>query len=132
VYYIVLGSGMPMDCIDYFELKGVWVKACRNGNVRKLNPFERGFFRACLTYTKLNGVIVNKTVLDMLRRLIEMLTATPRREALRQGFEKVKSLVKNNLLTRIFPKILDWVTNLDYIMYLGFMEINKPEYLKVY
>jgi hypothetical protein len=68
----------------------------------------------------------------MLRRLIEVLTNTPRREALRQGFEKVKSLVKNNLLTRIFPKILDWVKDLDYIMYLGFMEINKPEYLKVY
>jgi hypothetical protein len=132
MFIILFRLGMPMDCIDYFELKGVWVKACRNGNVRKLNPFERGLFRACLTYTKKNGVIVNRTVIGMLRRLIEVLTTTPRREALKQGFEKVKSLVKNNLLTRIFPKILDWVTNLDYIMYLGFMEINKPEYLKVY
>jgi hypothetical protein len=123
---------MPIDCIDYFELKGVWVKAYRNVNIRKLNAFEKGLFRACLTYTKLNGVIVNKTVLDMLRRLIEILTITPRREALKQGFEKVKSLVKNNLLTKIFPKILDWVKDLDYIVYLGFMEINKPEYLKVY
>ena len=25
---------------DYFELRGVWVKACRNGNIRKLNSFE--------------------------------------------------------------------------------------------
>jgi hypothetical protein len=123
---------MSMDCIDYFELKCVWVKACRNGNIRKLNPFERGLFRACLTYTRKNGVIVNETVLDMLRRLIEILTITPRREALKQGFEKVKSLVKNNMLTKIFPKILDWVKDLDYIMYLGFMEINKPEYLKIY
>ena len=123
---------MAVNCVDYFELKSVWVKACRNGNIRKLNPFERGLFRACLTYTKLNGVIVNKTVIGMLRRIIEVLTTTPRREALKQGFEKVKSLVKNNMLTRIFPKILDWVKNLDYIMYLGFMEINKPEYLKVY
>jgi len=122
---------MSIDCIDYFELKSVWVKAYRNGNIRKLNAFEKGLFRACLTYTKLNGVIVNKTVLDMLRRLIEILTITPRREALKQGFEKVKSLVKNNLLTRIFPKILDWVKDLDYIVYLGFMEINKPEYLKI-
>jgi hypothetical protein len=123
---------MSIDCVDYFELKCVWVKACRNGNIRKLNPFERGLFRACLTYTRKNGVIVNETVLDMLRRLIEILTITPRREALKQGFEKVKSLVKNNLLTRIFPKILDWVKDLDYIVYLGFMEINKPEYLKIY
>jgi len=123
---------MPMDCIDYFELKSVWVKACRNGNIRKLNPIQRGLFRACLTYTRKNGVIVNETVLDMLRRLIEILTITPRREALKQGFEKVKSLVKNNMLTKIFPKILDWVKNLDYIIYLGFMEINKPEYLKIY
>ena len=123
---------MPIDCIDYFELKCVWVKACRNGNIRKLNPFERGLFRACLTYTKLNGIIINKTVLDMLKRLIEVLTTTPRREALKQGFEKVKSLVKNSLLIKVFPKILDWIKNLDYIMYLGFMEINKPEYLKIY
>ncbi|MCC6019499.1 MAG: hypothetical protein LM601_10740 [Candidatus Verstraetearchaeota archaeon] len=124
--------GMPIDCIDYFELKGVWVKACRNGNIRKLNPFERGFFRACLTYTKLNGIIINKTVIGMLRRLIEVLTTTPRKEALKQGFEKVKSLVENSLLIKVFPKILDWVKDLDYIMYLGFMEINKPEYLKIY
>jgi hypothetical protein len=123
---------MPIDCIDYFELKSVWVKACRNGNVRKLNPFERGLFRACLTYTKLNCVIVNKTVIDMLRRLIEALTTTPRREALRQGFERVKSLIGNNLLIGMFPKILDWIRSLDYILYLGFMEINKPEYLRVY
>jgi len=123
---------MAVNCVDYFELKSVWVKACRNGNIRKLNPFERGLFRACLTYTKLNGVIVNKTVIGMLRRIIEVLTTTPRREALKQGFEKVKSLVKNSLLIKVFPKILDWVKNLDYIMYLGFMEINKPEYLKVY
>ncbi|MCR6692403.1 MAG: hypothetical protein MRT15_08425, partial [archaeon YNP-LCB-003-016] len=130
--YLLFRLGMSIDCIDYFELKGVWVKAYRNGNIRKLNAFEKGLFRACLTYTKKNGVIVNKTVLEMIGRIIEVLTTTPRREALRQGFEKVKSLVKNNLLTKIFPKILDWVTNLDYIMYLGFMEINKPEYLKVY
>jgi hypothetical protein len=123
---------MSMDCIDYFELKSVWVKAYRNGNIRKLNAFEKGLFRACLTYTKKNGVIVNETVLNMLRRLIEVLTTTPRREALRQGFEKVKSLVKNSLLIKVFPKVLDWVKNLDYIVYLGFMEINKPEYLKIY
>jgi hypothetical protein len=123
---------MPIDCVDYFELKGVWVKAYRNGNVRRLNPIQRGFFRACLTYTKLNSVIFNKTVLGMLRRLIEVLTTTPRREALKQGFEKAKSLVKNSLLIRMFPKVLDWVKNLEYVMYLGFMEINKPEYLKVY
>ena len=123
---------MPVDCVDYFELKCVWVKACRNGNIRKLNPFERGLFRACLTYTKFNGVIINKTVIGMLRRLIEVLTTTPRREALKQGFEKVKSLVENSLLIKVFPKILDWIKNLDYIMYLGFMEINKPEYLKIY
>jgi hypothetical protein len=123
---------MPIDCIDYFELKSVWVKACRNGNIRKLNPFERGLFRACLTYTKLNGLIVNKTVIDMLRRLIEALTTTLRREALRQGFERVKSLIGNNLLIGMFPKILDWIRSLDYILYLGFMEINKPEYLRVY
>jgi hypothetical protein len=123
---------MPVDCVDYFELKCVWVKACRNGNIRKLNPFERGLFRACLTYTKLNDIIINKTVIGMLRRLIEVLTTTPRREALKQGFEKVKSLVENSLLIKVFPKILDWVKDLDYIMYLGFMEINKPEYLKIY
>ena len=130
--YLLFRLGMSIDCIDYFELKSVWVKAYRNGNIRKLNPFERGLFRACLTYTKRNGVIVNKTVLEMIGRIIEVLTTTPRREALKQGFEKVKSLVKNNLLTKIFPKILDWVKDLDYIVYLGFMEINKPEYLKIY
>ena len=123
---------MPMDCIDYFELKAVWVKGCRNGNIQKLNPFEKGFFKACLTYTKVNGPIVNGKVVGMIRRLIDLLTMTPRREALKQGFEKVKSLIKNNNLIGMFPKILDWVRSLDYILYLGFMEMNKPEYLKVY
>jgi hypothetical protein len=123
---------MPMDCIDYFELKAVWVKGCRNGNIQKLNPFERGFFRACLTYTKINGPIISKKIIEMIRSLIDILTMTPRREALKQGFEKVKTLIKNINLIGMFPKILDWVGSLDYILYLGFMEINKPEYMKVY
>ena len=123
---------MPVNYIDYFELKAVWVKACRNGNIRKLNPIERGFFRACLTYTKVNGPIVSRTVLGMIGRLIEVLTITPRREALKQGFEKVKTLIKNINLIGMFPRILDWVRSLDYILYLGFMEMNKPEYMKVY
>ena len=123
---------MPMDCIDYFELKAVWVKGCRNGNIQKLNPIERGFFRACLAYTKINGPIISKKIIEMIRRLTDILTMTPRREALKQGFEKVKTLIKNNNLIGMFPKILDWVRSLDYILYLGFMEMNKPEYTKVY
>ena len=123
---------MPVNCIDYFELKSVWVKACRNGNIRKLNPMERGFFRACLTYTKINGPIISKKIIEMIRSLTDVLTMTPRREALKQGFEKVKALIKNINLIGMFPKILDWVGSLDYILYLGFMEINKPEYMKVY
>jgi len=123
---------MPMDCIDYFELKAVWVKACRNGNIQKLNPIERGFFRACLTYTKINGPIISKKIIEMIRSLIDILTMTPRREALKQGFEKVKTLIKNDNLIGMFPRILDWVRSLDYILYLGFMEVNKPEYMKVY
>ena len=68
-----------------------------------------------------DGVIVSSMVLSMLGRLIEILTMTPRMEALKQGFEKVKSLIGNSLLTRMFPKILDWVKNLDYILYLGLL-----------
>ena len=119
-----------MGCIDYFELRRIWVKGCRNGNVRKLNPFEVGFFKACLTYTKMNGLIVSRMVLDMLRRLIEILMMTPRREALKQGFNKAKTLIENSNLIRIFPKILDWIKSLDYILYLGFMEINNPNSVK--
>ena len=123
---------MPADYIDYFELKSVWVKGYRNGNIQKLNSIQRGFFRACLTYTKVNGPIISKKIIEMIRSLIDILTMTPRREALKQGFEKVKTLIKNNNLIGMFPKILDWIRSLDYILYLGFMEINKPEYMKIY
>ena len=124
---------MPIDFVNYFELKAVWVKGCRNGNVCRLNVIERGFFRACLTYTKVNGVIVSRMVLSMLRRLIEILTMTPRMEALKQGFEKVKTLIGNSLLIRVFPKILDCVKNLDYILYLGLLnhEFNLQSHLGI-
>ena len=89
-----------------------------------------GFFRACLTYTKVNGVIVSRMVLSMLRRLIEILTMTPRMEALKQGFEKVKTLIGNSLLIRVFPKILDWVKNLDYILYLYLGLLNHESIYK--
>jgi len=95
-----------------------------------LNPFEKGFFRACLIYTKINGVIINRTVLDMLRRVVELLTVTPHKEALKIGFEKVKNLIKNTALKGMFQKMLEWVASLEYIIYLGFMELNKPEYLR--
>jgi len=98
---------MSVDFVDYFELRSVWVRGCGNGNVRKLNPFEKGFFRACLIYTKINGVITNKTVLDMLRRVVELLTVTPHKEALKIGFEKVKNLIKNTALKSMFPKMLE-------------------------
>jgi hypothetical protein len=122
---------MSVDCVDYFELKSVWVRGCRNGNIRKLNPFERGLFRACLTYMKIKGPIINKKVLDMLGRLIEVLTITPRREALKYGFEKAKSLIRNSLLIRISPKILNLVRSLEYISYLGFMEMNRLNYIRI-
>jgi len=124
---------MSIDFVNYFELKAVWVKGCRNGNIQKLNPIERGFFRACLTYTKVNGVIVSNMVLSMLRRLIEILTMTPRMEALKQGFKKVKTMIKNGNLIGMFPKILDWVKNLDYILYLGLLnhEFNLQSHLGI-
>jgi len=41
-------------------------------------------------------------------------------------------MIKNGNLIGMFPRILDWVRSLDYILYLGFMEMNKSEYMKVY
>jgi hypothetical protein len=46
---------------------------------------------ACLTYIGVNGIVVNRTVPSPPEPLINLLTTTLRREALKQGLKRLKA-----------------------------------------
>lgn len=121
---------MSVEPIDYEDLRSLWVKAHRNGNIRKLNLIEKALFKACIAYSKLKGRIMSRVVLENLKPTIEKLKSTPKKEALKAGFMRIHKLINGGII-KLFPKILNWIIDENYILYIGFMEINNPPYMKV-
>lgn len=120
-----------MRPIYYEDLKNLWVKAHRNGNVRRLNVYEKAFYRVCMVYCRFRGKIKSFEVLKILKPIIEKLSSTPKREALKIGLERTRKLIGNHIILKLFPKLLNWIMDKNYILYIGFMEINNPTYMKI-
>ncbi|MEM0085049.1 MAG: hypothetical protein QW743_03430 [Candidatus Methanomethylicia archaeon] len=120
-----------IEPVYYEDLKNLWVKAHRNSNICKLDMYEKAFYRVCMIYCRFAGKIKSLEVLKILTPIIEKLKSTPKREALKTGFEKVRKLLTNHTILKLFPKLLNWIMDKNYILYIGFMEINNPPYMKV-
>ncbi|MCX8169447.1 MAG: hypothetical protein N3E39_04530 [Candidatus Methanomethylicia archaeon] len=121
-----------IEVICYEDLRVLWVKACRNGNVYRLSVFERALYRVCMIYCRFGGRIKSLVVLEKLKCIIEKLKFTLKREALKIGFGKICKLISNVVILNLFPKIIDWIINKNYILYIGFMELNNPPHIKTY
>jgi len=119
-----------IEAVYYDDLRELWVKAHRNGNIRKLDLWEKALFKACMAYSKIAGKIRSRRILEDLKKIMEKLKSTPRIEALKAGFRKAHKWVKGEII-KLFPKMLDWIKDKNYILYIGFMEINNPPHLKI-
>ena len=120
--------------LTHLELRRCWIKGLRNGNLYKLDRVERAFYKACMLYARRVRYIVNRFLLGLLQPIVEKLTATPKTQALQAGLETARRmytrLVEKGVLEWA-PQVRLWLTERNFIEYLGFMRLNTPSYLSV-
>lgn len=115
--------------IGYEELRLYWVKGLRNGNINKLSRIQKSYYRLCLMFARKVGRIVSVFVVSQLRAIISILVKSPKSEALNKGLEKaekLKACFKRSGVFRWAPKVLEWLREKSFILWLGFMEMNSP------
>ena len=115
--------------VSYLELRAVWVKGFRNGNLNRLDRFKRAFYRACMLYARRTGRIVNRLLIGQLREVIDALLSSPRVQALRAGFERAREMLSSRVLVWA-PCVKSWLRNETYLVYLGFMRLNDLAYFR--
>jgi len=109
--------------LTYEELMRCWIKGFRNGNIRKLNRLQKALYRACLTYARRVGRIVNECLVGQLRPIIETLKTTFKTQALRAGLEKLRAMLSSPL-SKWAPQVKIWAREESYILWLGLLELN--------
>ncbi|MCX8162285.1 MAG: hypothetical protein N3E44_04775 [Candidatus Bathyarchaeota archaeon] len=109
--------------LDFDILQGFWVRGLRNGNVKLLSPIQRGFYKACMIYAKINGRIVSSRLLEDLSVIIDILTRSPKILALRVGLNRVFRILSSRTV-ELFPIVRSWISDWRYIEYLGFVSLG--------
>ena len=106
--------------LTYTDLHTNFRKGLRNGNWRKLRRLEKALFQAALWYSWRQGTILNELVVDKLSVLVEKLKATKGARIFKRGYEKAVVLLNN--AGKIFawaPSLREWLTDPDYVFWLG-------------
>jgi len=82
---------------------------------------------------KIKGVLINPKVVSMLLDIIKKLTQTPKYEALRRGWKRIREMLstfRRNGVLNWAPRVREWMSDERFIIYLGFMEMNNPIYYR--
>jgi len=100
------------------ELLTSFRKGLRNGNWRKLRRVEKALYRAALWYSRVQGAIMNETLVGMLAVLVDKLKATKGARIFKRGYEKaVELLNKGKGIFAWAPSLRGWLK--DYVFWLG-------------
>ena len=113
---------MSKEEITNEDLFASFKKGQRNGNWRKLSRLDKALYRASLWYTKRLGSIVNKTLVEKLLVLVEMLEATNGIRIFKKGLKKAVEMLDKGDETGVFiwaPRLRHWLKDPDYIFWLG-------------
>lgn len=97
-------------------------KGFRNGNWRKLNSTEKGFYRAAISYTWFQGKLINSNIVGQLSSLIDKLLESPGLRLLKKGYERAAELMQKYEEEGVFgwaPQLRNWLRDPDYIAWLG-------------
>ena len=104
----------------YKELLTDFRKGLRNGNWRKLSRLEKALYMASLWYSRVQGAIINETLVWMLSVLIEKLKETKGARIFKRGYEKaVELLSKGEGIFAWAPSLREWLKEPDYVFWLG-------------
>lgn len=104
--------------LTYPFLLSVWRKSMRNMRIKKLNPLERAFFRAAISYAKLKGKIVNNNLVEKLQSIVIRVCESLKEKIFKHGIERASQMLKGGCY-KVFPVIRRWINEDAYIMWLG-------------
>jgi hypothetical protein len=106
--------------IIYKELLTGFRKGLRNGNWRKLRRLEKALVRASLWYMRVQGTIINETLVSKLSLLLDKLKATAYARIFKRGSEKADELLsKGEDIFAWAPSLREWLKDPDYVFWLG-------------
>ena len=106
--------------LTYLELFNYMKRGLRNGAWFKLPRLQKALYKAALFYAKHKGKITSIELITQLHNIIEKLL-TPKLKILKRGFQKAQKLIeayKKGYLSWC-PELLQWLTDKNYIFYLG-------------
>jgi hypothetical protein len=113
--------------LSYTALKRCQTRGIRNGKWRTLKVIQRGFYRACMIFTKTSKNIVNPKMFRLLTELINKLISNTRTEAIRLGIQEVERLTSIYSSSGVFnwSPIKTWLTEKSYYLWLGILVLNS-------
>ena len=120
--------------LSYAALRACRIRGIRNGNWRLLDVVQRGFYRACLAYTRLRETIVNPKMVSLIGELVEKLTSTARIRALKAAVEEVDRVTSIYSRAGVFkwaPQVKAWLQDEVYMFWLGVTRLNSPTPQKI-
>ena len=82
-------------------------------------------YRACLTYARRVGRIVNEFLVGQLRPIVETLTTTFKTQALRASLERLRAMLSSPL-SKWAPQVRVWAREESYVLWLGLLEMSSP------
>lgn len=113
--------------LSYGDLLNILRKACRNGNWRRLKGVEKALFKATLQLARLRGRIVNPTLLESVKNIVEKLLQTPATRILQLGRERASRLLQHYRVNGVFkwaPSVKSWLKDPDYLLWLGVSQLT--------
>ncbi|RJS80395.1 hypothetical protein CW713_07705 [Methanophagales archaeon] len=106
--------------IIYEDILAGMRKGLRNGNWRKLRRVEKALYRAALWYSRVQGAIMNETLVGMLSVLVDKLKETSGARVFIRGYEKaVELLNKGEGIFAWAPSLRGWLKDPNYVFWLG-------------
>lgn len=104
------------------DLLNNFKKSFRNGNWKKLNAVEKAFYRAAMSYSWMQGKIINSNIVEQLSSMIDRLLESPGIKVLKKGYDRAAELLQKYEEQGVFewaPQLRKWLKDPDYIMWLG-------------
>lgn len=111
---------------SYQDLIRIRLKAYRNGGWRRLTDVEKALFKASIWLAKMRRVIVNPSLVSKLKSIASKIMQTAAAEVLQLGKEHADFLLEvysRNGFIKLFPVIKDWLSNRQYLLWLGVKQL---------
>ncbi|KXB02045.1 hypothetical protein AKJ44_01515 [candidate division MSBL1 archaeon SCGC-AAA261F17] len=114
--------------LTYEKMRRFMREGFRKGNWHDLKSSEKALFRAAKWCIKKGMMIVARTPLKNLLKVIKKLTSTVKRKIWQKGLEKAYKMRRQFEEKGVFewcPQARDWLQDMDYIFYLGVSSMNS-------